>query len=304
MPGNPQDFPDPDTFARRLSDLVKGPAETGPSPEGAPPDSEKPPEPTAKKKQRTPDDDTFAVRLGDLVKKPEEPAAKAEAAEEELEPEPLSAEPVGTGDHLVRPGECISSIARNTGHFWDTLWKDAGNTELRTARQDPNVLMPGDRVNVPPVRPKQEPGQSEMRHRFIRRGEPSKVRIVVKQRGIPQGNQPYTLDVDGEILTGILDPEGKLERAIPGNAKKGKLIVGVAPDTLEYDLNLGGLDPVESWAGVQARLKNLGYECEVTGQFDEQTLDAVNEFRHNLGLPPAERLDQATRERLEQEHGA
>jgi N-acetylmuramoyl-L-alanine amidase len=291
---------DPDTFARRLSDLTKKPAETGPSSEGAPTPAEAAP----KEKPKTPDKDTFAVRLGDLVKKPEEPATEEEAAEAEAGPAPPSAEPVGTGEHVVRPGECISSIARDTGHFWDTLWKEPGNTELRTARGEPNVLMPGDRVFVPPIRPKQEPGQSEMRHRFIRRGEPSKIRMTVKRGGEPRRNEPYTLEVDGQVFTGILDPEGKFEQAIPGNARKGKLIVGEGEDAKEYPLKLGGLDPVDSLAGVQARLTNLGFGAgEATGGMNEKTEAAVRKFQAKHGLPETGVADQATRAKLKEIHG-
>jgi N-acetylmuramoyl-L-alanine amidase len=213
--------------------------------------------------------------------------------------------PVGTGDYTVRDGDCMSKIAKESGHFWQTLWDDGGNAELKSIRRQPNVLMPGDRVTVPPIRQKYEEGQSKMRHRFVRRGEPSHLVLRILDQDVPRANEPYKLIIDGDQeITGVTDAEGKLDVPIPGNANKGKLIVGEEPDVLEYDLDLGGLDPVETWKGVQTRLANLGIPCEVTGAQDEQTMDAVNEFRAQNGLPAVQDVDDATRQQLQDKHGS
>ena len=180
------------------------------------------------------------------------------------------------------------------------------NAELKAVRRQPNVLMSGDRVTIPELRPKQEPCEAEMRHCFRRRGEPSHLAIRVLDQDVPRANEPFKLIIDGGMQTieGITDAEGKLDIPIPGSAQKGKLTVGVEPDVLEYDLDLGGLEPVETWKGVQTRLANLGIACDVTGKKDQQTMDALNEFRDEQGLPPADDLDDATRANLQEKHGS
>jgi N-acetylmuramoyl-L-alanine amidase len=210
----------------------------------------------------------------------------------------------GQGDHVVKDGECISSIAKNTGHFWETIWNDGGNSGLREVRQDPNVLLPGDRVTVPPIRPKQDSGQTEMRHRFVRKGEPSKLKLVIKAGGKPRANQPYVLEVDGQTITGTTDPEGGLEVRIPGNAKSGRLTVGEGDAAKNYPLNLGKLDPPTTLSGMQARLNNLGFACgNAEGKWDDETKEAILAFQEKNGLERTGKADDATRQKVKEVHG-
>jgi N-acetylmuramoyl-L-alanine amidase len=213
--------------------------------------------------------------------------------------------PVGSGEHLVRQGECTSSIARDTGHFWETIWKDAGNTELREIRKDPNVLLPDDRVVIPEKRRKDEPIAPEKRHRFVRRGEPATIQVRLLREGRPRVNEPYVLEIDGAVHSGKTDANGNIRWAIPGNAREARLIVGEEPDRKEYTLMLGGIDPVSTISGIQGRLKNLGLDCgAVDNQLGPRTRRALREFQGRHGLPETGQPDQGTRNKLRQLHGA
>ena len=210
--------------------------------------------------------------------------------------------PVGQGERVVRDGECISSIAREAGHFWETVWNDGANSGLREVRGDPNILLPGDRVHVPEIRPKQEPGETEMRHRFVLRGEPTDIRVRVMDDDQPRASQPYTVEVGDREYTGTTDADGWLTVPIPGDARLATLTIG--PDDAVIPLQLGELDPVEEIRGVQDRLDNLGFDCDgERGELGDGTREALRAFQERFELEVTGEPDEATRSRLVQEHG-
>jgi len=188
--------------------------------------------------------------------------------------------------HTVKQGECIESIAFEKGFFWETIWNDPANTEVKRIREDPNVLLAGDQLFIPDMRVKEVSGQTEQRHRFRRKGTPSKFSITLEdENDQPRANLPYVLDIDGQLFSGKTDADGRLEHVIPPNARQGILRVGPEEDQEEYQLNLGSMDPVTEISGVQARLKNLGYDCgKIDGKLGPQTKEAISAFqaKHNL----------------------
>jgi len=255
---------------------------------------------------QTPDThDDFQERLAAALKRPQQRKEGGPAASTEPQPEAAaSAGPVGQGDYAVKQGDCICSIAKQTGHLWETIWNDPANSELKEVREDPNVLLPGDRVTIPEKLVKQEPGETEARHRFKRQGEPSRLCLVVKSNGEPMANQPFSIRIDGQEISGATDSAGKLDVAIPGDASSAKLTIGSDPESQRvYKLRLGAVDPINLGTGVQARLKNLGFSCgSEKGDIGSQTLAALNRFREAAGLPTSDRLDEATLQELKEAH--
>ena len=117
-------------------------------------------------------------------------------------------QPVGQGDYVVKKGDCLTSISEAAGHFWETVWNDPANEELKTEREDPNVLMPGDKLTIPDLRKKEESKPPEKRHRYRRKGVPAKLNLQFLDHGEPRADQDYLADIDGHIEKGKTDPDG------------------------------------------------------------------------------------------------
>jgi N-acetylmuramoyl-L-alanine amidase len=212
---------------------------------------------------------------------------------------------LGSGDYVVQPGDCLTSIAARHGHFWQTLWELPANAELRAARVDPNVLLPGDRVTIPSIQVKQSECATGRKYVFRRRGVPAFLRLQFFHGGEPRARVPYTISVDGrELPAGDLDAEGRLCVAIPCNAALARIVVGSGTHAKRHTVRLGRLDPVTELTGLQARLNNLGFMCgPVDGWPGPRTVAAIRAFRRAQGLEEQGCADAAVRSRLLALHG-
>ena len=212
--------------------------------------------------------------------------------------------PEGTGGHVVREGECMSSLAAQKGLFVAQIFEHPANTKLSVLRGDPNILLPGDRVTIPPFQEKEVGRPTEEKNKFQLLGEPVFLRIQVLDRDVPLGNQPFTLIVGSLTLQDITKPDGTLEAQIPPTATSGLLRVGVGADQIQMKLKLGALSPVAAAKGVQQRLQNLGFDCgPIDGVVGKRTRAAVANFQEKVGLPADGIIGPETRAALRDAHG-
>jgi N-acetylmuramoyl-L-alanine amidase len=209
----------------------------------------------------------------------------------------------GPGKEIAaQPGDCITSIAAASGHFWETIWNHPANVELRAARKNPNVLQPGDRIHIPPLRPREVACSTGQLHSFVLRGVPVKLSVrLLDENDEPFANEPCRVEVDGAATDMVLDANGRLEMPIPPTASRAVVTLKRAKHTVE--LMLGGVDPIESLSGIQERLENLGYRIDdPRGAAGESTRRALEEFQDRYGLTPTGEPDNATRSKLAEFH--
>lgn len=263
-------------------------------------------------------------------------------------------EGAGAGEHAVEAGDCLHSIAYQYGFFWETLWNHPDNAELKRERRDPGVLLPGDRITVPPLTARLEPCQTEAKHVFRRRGVPARLRIRIladepaadeeldavpesagsSQEGGESGgasgaaaeaggggpgepagpaprerrpcaDQPFVMDIDGTWVRGSTDADGWIDRPIPPGARRAVITLrpAGAPERV-FAVDLGLLDPIGTARGVQQRLRNLGFECPGSEEYDAGTERAVRQFQGAEGLGTSGSADEQTTQRLCERHGS
>ncbi len=200
--------------------------------------------------------------------------------------------------HRATSSDCITKIADANGFFWETVWNHPENESLKSQRKDPNVLQEGDEVFVPELTTKEESGATEKKHRFRKKGVPALVRLRVMINDKPIANADCVLTVDGVSTDLKTDADGYLEMPLPPGAQSGELKVKQGKTTTIFPLQFGGLDPIDTDAGVAQRLKSLGYPIDSQESFDE----AVKKFRKDKGLS-AGGVDGALRDKLKSEFG-
>lgn len=205
----------------------------------------------------------------------------------------------------VQQGDSAESIAAENGLLLETIWNYPRNAELKNLRKDPHVLMPGDKLVIPALQIKQSPAAVDKMHRFVRKGIPSKLRLVILENDKPRANEKYVLIVDGTSFQGVTGADGSVEKPIPPTAKAGKLIISPGTENERtFEMKLGGLDPITEISGVQGRLFNLGFPIQsVSGELDEQTIEVVKIFQEKYKLTVNGVIDDATRNKLKEIHG-
>jgi peptidoglycan hydrolase-like protein with peptidoglycan-binding domain len=170
-------------------------------------------------------------------------------------------------NHIVVDGEWIGSIAAAAGiRSWKTLWNHPRNAGLR-ARRDPNLLIPGDTVWIPPVDVRGESTATAASHKLVVSTPLNK--LVIRFTRITRyvnsfGPIHYELAVGSSRQGGELHTDGdQIEAPLPLNATEATLTINGATATLK----IGKLQPIARLAGMQARMTNLGWDV---GAIDNQ----------------------------------
>lgn len=203
--------------------------------------------------------------------------------------------------HAAGENDCFINIAERFGFSWEKLWNHPENAELRQRRNNPNILFPGDLIYVPEKEPYEVSRATDKRHRFQKLTQMVLLRLRLLEDGQPRSNLSYTLDVEGQTFHGTTDGNGKLEHKIPAKANVGRLIT--AED--DYVLRIGRLDPVTEIAGIQDRLKNLGYLGDAAdGVLTENTKAALKTFHEKHDLGASGEITEQTRNKLVELHGS
>jgi N-acetylmuramoyl-L-alanine amidase len=209
--------------------------------------------------------------------------------------------------HVVKQGESLRDIAARYGFDASTVYDAPENAALRRSRPNPEVLFPGDVVEVPERTVKQESGSTGQVNAY-KCSIPGRVlRLVLKDASHRAlANEPYEVQVGGKTVEGSTGADGALEAPVPPRVQSGTLVVRGR----FFPLRLGHLNPLreapdEGMSGLKARLRNLGYYGgPVEGALDDGTRIAIALFQRDHGLTVDGKPNDDTLSTIEREHGS
>jgi hypothetical protein len=206
--------------------------------------------------------------------------------------------------HVVKKGECLSSIAKQYRFSdWRRIYDHPDNAAFKAKRPNPDLIYPGDVVMIPEKKPSTVVLSTDEVHVIKVKAQQPSLRILLEV------DEPhaYELELPAGVVAGQTDGKSPIEHPIPSDLKKARLTIwpasGDRTNAVTWALAPGDLDPVEELSGIQGRLANLGYYW---GAVDGQPSSALNEaaarFKKDENLEPSSDIDDALRERLKKRH--
>lgn len=212
--------------------------------------------------------------------------------------------------HIVKQGECLSSIAKHDKFAdWRLLYNHPQNVAFKRDRPNPNLICPGDKLFIPDKECKEVRGETDLRHKFRLKGQKTFLRIMLcDEDGEPFAEKLYRLQIERTIYEGTTAEDGMVEQEIPADAEQGKLTLwfdeAFSGEGYTWSLQIGHMDPVEELTGKQARLNNLGFDCGVVdGINGPKTQRAVRAFQEAYGLKVDGVAGSQTQAKLQEVHG-
>lgn len=199
--------------------------------------------------------------------------------------------------------DTAESLGYAHGLLWETVWAAPENAELRNSKREGLVLNPGDRLFIPERCPDRKAVALDRRTKFRRVGVPSRIRLKLELNDVPEQGVPYVLEIDQQRIESWVPADGIIEHWVRPDQEDAVLWVGLGATRRRLVLKLRELRPLDTPAGVQNRLGNLGYPVTESGELDEQTRDMLRLFQQRNGLAETGEADEATLSVLKERHG-
>ena len=213
--------------------------------------------------------------------------------------------------HTVQQGETLQLIAKKYRiGDWKQLYYHADNAEFRKKRPNPNILNPGDVINIPDFAAQRAGVSTGAGHTFVvRRGKQILKLRLVDPAGKPLAKVKAKFNVAGQLRELLSNTDGafELEIAQP-ELEEIPVEIFALPGKEEpshrFVLRPGHLDPADTVTGVQSRLNSLGYDCgKVDGVYGQKTKAGIQAFQRNKDMAVDGQPSSAVCSAVAQEYG-
>lgn len=207
--------------------------------------------------------------------------------------------------HVVRQGEYLAKLAHEAGMSPEDIWDDPKNADIRSQRENFDLLCPGDIVYLPDKKPEGLPIQKGETNRYVARVPRIPIRLVLRSDGQPLAGEPYFIEGLPEAGEGKTREDGTISFDVPVSVREVHVIL--YEKNLDYPVMIGDLDPVEENSGVRMRLAHLGHYGWYPA-YDQLTAEddrmAICSFQAAHGLDVTGVVDDTMRKVLRDEHGS
>jgi Putative peptidoglycan binding domain len=184
---------------------------------------------------------------------------------------------------------------------------------LKQKRENPHVLLPGDKVFVPNKTAKEYSRPADNQHTFEVLTKPLFLKMELRREyDDPIANTPCDLVVDSDTFSLTSDGKGKLQQKISKKAHSASLRIkdrlqlhdSEIPFERLLTIRIGDLNPADQPSGQVARLANLGYYRGSIDKVDpDEFKSAVEEFQCENGLTVDGKVGPQTQAKLKTVHG-
>jgi hypothetical protein len=223
-------------------------------------------------------------------------------------------------DYEVSNGDCFASIAKDKGYYnYKTLYDHADNAAIKTTRPNPNQLVKGDIVKIPPKLQKTVNLTLDGTKTFVVDRQKTKLRVVLTDSAktplvptscsltVGQGGVANLPGAQGlvELFVDPTKTSGSLKLKFPALAPPGappadpaaanppanppailpsqfrdKMPKGEFEElVIEWDLSVGYLQPKTTTRGLLQRLNNLSFDTPVRDSENDKTAKFVKGYQ-------------------------
>lgn len=208
---------------------------------------------------------------------------------------------MGMQPYVVRQGDYLTQLAFRHGFDAREVWNASQNEALRRLRPDPEMLAPGDVLQIPDTPAAGPALRIGAANRYVARVPKVRVSIELGDESRALANEPYRVEGLGAPITGRSDGDGRVHLDVPVTTRE--VHIALPERGVVIPVMVGDLDPLETLSGVRQRLVHLGY-YDLGGRpaEAEDDLAAVRRFQRDRQLPITGEVDDATRRALSEAH--
>jgi hypothetical protein len=175
-----------------------------------------------------------------------------------------STAPSDWNPYVVAQGDTLTSLAAQSPVPRDVIWTNPKNADLAKQRTNPDVLLAGDLIYLPPPHD-QKPTSLQIGslNSFVSPVEYMPIQVQAEEFA----GASYTAVADGQTLEpGSVKADGQLSLSVPVDTQIVDVMFASPGGAVQ--LLVGHLDPVDSSSGRRQRLQNLGWVVPEPGYSD------------------------------------